>query len=56
MISILETYCTNIYNSVRSIGGPIIGNLLTPLLFGKILYTPKNNASMSLMENVMILS
>ena len=28
---------------MRTIGGKVIGNLITPLLYGKILYTPQTN-------------
>jgi hypothetical protein len=38
---------------MRTIGGPVIGNLITPLLFGKILYTPKNNATFKLIQKVL---
>jgi hypothetical protein len=40
---------------LKSIGGPAISNLLTPLLFGKILYTPKTNLTYKLMQKVKIL-
>jgi hypothetical protein len=28
---------------MRTIGGKVIGNLITPLLYGKIIYTPATN-------------
>lgn len=37
--------CPALFNEIRKIGGSVIGNLITPLLFGKILYTPKNNVT-----------
>ena len=40
---------------MRTIGGPVIGNLITPLLYGKILYTPKNNVTLKLIQKVFIL-
>lgn len=39
---------------MRTIGGPVIGNLITPLLFGKILYTPRTNATYKLIQKVNI--
>ena len=44
--------CSRLYQQMRSIGGPVIGNLLTPLLFGKILYTPHTNATHKLIQKV----
>ncbi len=40
---------------MRNIGGSVIGNLITPLLFGKILYTPNTNLTHGLIKKVIIL-
>ena len=40
---------------MRSIGGAVIGNLITPLLFGKILYTPKTTVTYNLIQKVIFL-
>lgn len=47
-----STNCSRLYQQMRSIGGPVIGNLLTPLLFGKILYTPRTNLTERLIRRV----
>ena len=44
--------CVQLFNDIRKVGGSVIGNLITPLLFGKILYTPKNNATFKLIQKV----
>jgi hypothetical protein len=41
----------NLLKQLQSIGGQVIGNLITPLLFGKILYTPHTNLTASIMKN-----
>lgn len=38
-----NSFCYSLYVTLKNIGGSVIGNLVTPLVFGKILYTPKNN-------------
>nr|QNH67915.1 ATP-binding cassette transporter subfamily A member 1-like protein X3 [Brachionus plicatilis] len=43
-------YCKNLYDEMRSVGGYIIGNLITPLIFGKILYTPKTNLTYQIIQ------
>ena len=40
---------------MKTIGGAVIGNLLTPLLFGKILYTPKTEVTFKLIQKVIAL-
>ncbi|CAF0899716.1 unnamed protein product, partial [Brachionus calyciflorus] len=45
-----STYCKNIYNEMRNVGGYVIGNLITPLLFGKILYTPRTNLTYQIIQ------
>ena len=47
-----EQYCTSFFNQLKNIGGAVIGNLLTPLLFGKILYTPKTTFTFNLIKKV----
>ena len=42
--------CPALFNEIRKVGGSVIGNLITPLLFGKILYTPHNNATFKLIQ------
>lgn len=37
---------------MQSIGGQVIGNLITPLLFGKILYTPHTNLTASIIRQL----
>ena len=44
--------CPALFNEMRKLGGSVIGNLITPLVFGKILYTPKNNATLKLIQKV----
>jgi hypothetical protein len=44
-------YCTSLFRQLRSLGVPIIGNLITPLLFGKILYTPETKFTRKIIEN-----
>jgi len=44
--------CPALFNEIRKIGGSVIGNLITPLVFGKIVYTPKNNATDKLIQQV----
>ncbi len=44
--------CPALFNEIRKIGGSVIGNLITPLIFGKIVYTPKNNATEKLIQQV----
>jgi hypothetical protein len=46
----LEPNCAQLFNDMRKIGGSVIGNLITPLLFGKIVYTPKTNATLQLIK------
>ena len=43
-------FCSNLYSQMRSIGGKVIGNLITPLLYGKILYTPKTNLTLNIIS------
>lgn len=38
-----NSFCYSLYVTLKNIGGSVIGNLVTPLVFGKILYTPKTN-------------
>ena len=47
------TYCRNLYNEMRNVGGYVIGNLITPLLFGKILYTPRTNLTYQIIQKVL---
>ena len=47
-----ENFCKNIYLQMRTIGGSIIGNLLTPLVFGKILYTPHSALTGNIISKV----
>jgi hypothetical protein len=42
--------CPALFKDIRKVGGSVIGNLITPLLFGKILYTPQNNVTMKLIQ------
>ena len=46
--------CPALFNEIRKVGGSVIGNLITPLIFGKIIYTPKNNATYKLMQKVIL--
>ena len=41
----------SLLKQLQSIGGQVIGNLITPLLFGKILYTPHTNLTASIIKN-----
>ena len=47
-----SVYCKNLYNEMRNVGGYIIGNLITPLIYGKILYTPKTNLTYKIIQKV----
>lgn len=49
-----SVYCKNLYNEMRNVGGYIIGNLITPLIFGKILYTPKTNLTFQIIQKVIL--
>jgi hypothetical protein len=51
-IIIIDQYCSAFFEQMRSIGGAVIGNLITPLLFGKILYTPKTAVTYNLIQKV----
>jgi hypothetical protein len=52
ILTFTEPNCPQLFNDIRNVGGSVIGNLITPLLFGKILYTPKNNATYKLIQKV----
>lgn len=51
-LKILENYCANITSKIHNIGGTVIENILKPILFGKILYTPKTNVTVQLIKKV----
>nr|UOU03310.1 ATP-binding cassette subfamily A1-like 3 [Brachionus rubens] len=44
------SYCGNLYKELKNVGGYVIGNLITPLLFGKILYSPKTDLTNQIMQ------
>jgi hypothetical protein len=52
MIDSIEAYCGNLTAKLHDFGGNVIENILKPILLGKILYTPKTNATFQIISKV----